>query len=142
MEDIVKYLGFKYGFDKSKNQYHCIDVCRMWYTDHGYEHCFDDGMKDPVSMEDFHERHQLRVLKYLLRHFTRVSSIQDLQHGDVVVFNIDGDLHTGIYLSTGQMLAMQVPCIVDVSTSAVFPKQMWQPVFYCGFHQELPKGRI
>ena len=136
MEDITKYLGFKYGFNKSKNQYHCVDICRMLYTDHGYKHCFDDGKVDPKTLQDFHERHQLRVLRYLLKHFKRVRNADDLQHGDVVVFNISGDLHTGIYLQTGQILAMQVPCIEDKSLSAIFAKQLWRPVFVCGFHQE------
>ena len=135
MEDITKYLGFKYGFNRKKNQYHCVDICRMWYKDHGYKHCFDDGKADPVSCEDFHKNHQLRVLRYLLKHFDKVRNIDDLQHGDVVVFNIDGDLHTGIYLENDNILAMQVPCITDSSLSAVFKPSYWKPVFFCGFHQ-------
>lgn len=135
MEDITKYLGLKYGFDKTKGQYHCADICRMWYKDHGYTHCFDDGKKDPVSCEDFHKNHQMRLLRYLLKYFNKVRDANDLQHGDVVVFNVDGDLHTGIYLQNGQILAMQVPCITNESLSAVFKRSYWQPLFYCGFRQ-------
>lgn len=76
------------------------------------------------------------MLRYLLKHFDKVRDIDKLQHGDVIVFNVDGDLHTGVYLQNGQILAMQVPCIENVSLSAVFKRSYWQPLFYCGFHQE------
>lgn len=136
MEDITKYLGWKYGFNKSENQYHCVDLCRAWYTDHGYKHCFDDGKAEPKTLEDFHANHQLRVLRYLLRYFTKVRDVNKLQHGDVVVFNISGDLHTGIYLQTGQILSMQVPCITNKSFSGLFREDLWKSYFVCGFHQE------
>lgn len=135
MEDITKYLGLKYGFDKSQGQYHCVDVCRMWYKDHGYTHCFDDGKTDPISCEDFHKNHQTRLLRYLLRYFSKIKNADDLQQGDIVLFNVDGDLHTGVYLQNGQILEMQVPCIPNQSLSAVFKRSYWQPLFFCGFRQ-------
>ena len=135
MEDITKYLGLKYGFDKSQGQYHCVDVCRMWYKDHGYKHCFDDGKTDPISCEDFHKNHQTRLLRYLLKYFSKIRNADDLQQGDIVLFNVDGDLHTGVYLQNGQILAMQVPCVTNKSLSAVFKHSYWQPLFFCGFRQ-------
>nr|DAD73598.1 MAG TPA: lipoprotein-like protein [Myoviridae sp. ctwmI4] len=137
MEDITKYLGLKYGFDKSQGQYHCVDVCRMWYKDHGYKHCFDDGKTDPISCEDFHKHHQTRLLRYLLKYFHKIRNADDLQHGDIVLFNVDGDLHTGVYLQNGQILAMQVPCVTNESLSAVFKRSYWQSLFFCGFRQLL-----
>ena len=72
-------------------------------------------------------------MKYFLRNFTVTKDSKNLNHGDIVAFNINGDMHFGIYLENDTVLAMQVPCIEGVSQSTVYKRKFWNNAFVCGF---------
>ena len=132
MENIEKYIGIYYGW-KSKYRMTCLDLCRQWYIDHGYKQNFDDGKIYPKSMDEFNKSHRFRLMKYFLRNFTVTKDSKNLNHGDIVAFNINGDMHFGMYLENDTVLAMQVPCIEGVSQSTVYKRKFWNNAFVCGF---------
>lgn len=132
MENIDKYIGIYYGW-KSKDRMTCLDLCKYWYSEHGYKQDFDDGKLYPKTMNEFNKHHRVRLMKYFLRNFTLVKDPEKLTHGDVVVFNVGGDLHTGIYLENGSVLAMQVPCLEGIAQSTVYKKKFWINAFKYGF---------
>lgn len=126
MEDLTKYIGLPYGFTDGK--YHCVDLCRLFYHDHGFIEDFDDHKPMPISLDDFNQHHKLRLLKYLIRNFDRSDNEDDAEYGDIVLFDILGDMHTGIYLEDGQILAMQVPCN-DQAISTIYKHKFWRYAF-------------
>lgn len=132
MEDIVKYLGLPYGF--TQGRYNCIDLCRLFYMDHGYSQDFENGTEMPCSMEDFNNNHRLRLLKYIMKNFDRDSDINNVRYGDLILFEVLGDIHTGIYIGDGNVLAMQVPCQEGKSLSCVYKKKFWSIAFKYCFH--------
>ena len=67
------------------------------------------------------------------RHFKKTQAAGELEYGDVLLFNVDGDYHLGIYLEYGRILAMQVPCLEGVSQSTIYGRAWWTPFFVCGF---------
>lgn len=131
-EKIYSLIGLKYGFSKDKN--HCVDLCRKFYALHDWKEDFRDGKDDPETLEEFNKHHKLRLLRYLLKNFDKVKDTYALEYGDVVIFDVLGDLHCGVFIGNGDIIAMEVPC-GEGSRSAVYKYKFWKQAFLCAFRR-------
>ena len=132
-----KYVGIPYvlngtGFDGVD----CLGLCRLFYKEHGWKQTFWDG-KEPITHETYGtDRSWGRLMRYLDKHMQRVEVERDedgdfvspveLEYGDVIVFNVRGDAHTGVYLQDGLVLAQMVPCIEGESSSVLYHRHIWE----------------
>lgn len=135
MKHIDKYIGIPHYFGESSHEKcDCIGLCRLFYREHGWENpLWDNG--GPVTEENFSKLSTWkRLYKYCLTRMDRVK-YDDLQYGDFVIFNIGGDIHTGIYVEYGKLLAMQVPTVYGKSTSTVYHRDWWTPFYKCSFRR-------
>lgn len=134
MENINKYIGIPHYFGESSfNKCDCIGLCRLFYREHGWKDTFDDGK--PVKKEHFSDVGVWRRLyKYCLTKMDRVE-YDELDFGDFVIFQIEGDLHTGIYLGYGDLLSMQVPTVYGETISTVYHRSWWTPFFKYSFRR-------
>ncbi|EEX70027.1 NlpC/P60 family protein [Mitsuokella multacida] len=135
MENVNKYIGIPHYFGESSfKKCDCIGLCRLFYRNHGWSHPIEDGK--PVDKDHFSEPSVWRRLyKYCLLNMTQVF-YDELSFGDFVIFKIDGDLHTGIYLGYGDLLSMQVPTVYGASTSTIYHRAWWTPFFKYAFRKE------
>lgn len=134
MEDLTPYLGQTFGYNEG--QCDCLTLCKKYYKAHGYKEDFTDGDEGyPTSLIEFERipSYGNRLTRYLIRHFKPTRKIEELEIGDIVLFEINGDMHTGIFVANEQVLCMQVPCEEGVSTSCVYKKRFWSPYFKYGF---------
>jgi len=123
--NVTKYIGipYKYGEDGYGGT-DCLGLCRLFYQEHQWKQTFRDG-KPQGTLED--KGQGFRLARYLTKHFTRIEQ-KDLQYGDILIFNVLGDPHLGIYIENGDILAMQVPCN-EMSRSMIYHKRFWQRAF-------------
>lgn len=136
MRDVNKFIGIPYkhnadGMDGSN----CIGLCRLFYKEHGWVQDFDDGkpVDDEKGVKEWH-----RLVKYMRQHFTQIKE-NELQYGDIIIFDVAGDLHTGIYLFNGLLLAMQVPCD-ETSRSTIYRRFWWYPCFKRAYRRKREKN--
>lgn len=139
MVDVNRFIGVPYVFGESSfNGCDCVGLCRLFYREHGWKDNFwDNG--EPITEENFalpptwH-----RLYKYCLTHMNRVK-YDDLTYGDFVIFQIAGDLHTGVYLEYGRLLSMQIPTIEGKSISTIYHRDWWTPFYKCSFRRRETK---
>lgn len=130
--DASKYIGIPYKHNaEQRDGCNCIGLCKIFYREHGWEQNFDDGkpVDDETGVREWH-----RLFKYMGQHFTKVIE-EELQYGDVVIFDVAGDMHTGIYLENGRLLAMQVPCN-ETSLSTIYRRKFWHPCFKAAYRRK------
>ena len=128
--DIDKFVGIKHKFNgRDFDGTDCIGLCQLFYKHHKFKQSWDDGKPVPPDWQ----KYKYRLLLYLNKHFKKTNNVNSLEFGDVVLFNVDGDPHLGIWLEYGRILAMQVPCLEGVSQSTIYPKHFWLNAFVCGF---------
>lgn len=128
--NINRFVGITHRFNgRSFDGADCIGLCHLFYREHGYSQVWNDGKPITENWRD----DKLRLLMFLRRNFTPTDDVDSLTYGDVILFNIDGDLHLGIYLEYGKVLAMQVPVCEGESQSTIYPKTFWLPAFVKGF---------
>lgn len=134
MENINKYIGIPHYFGESSfDKCDCIGLCRLFYREHGWKDTFDDGK--PVTKEHFSDVGVWRRLyKYCLTKMDRVE-YDELDFGDFVIFQIEGDLHTGIYLGYGDLLSMQVPTVYGETISTIYHRAWWTPFYKYSFRR-------
>lgn len=129
MNSIDKYIGIPYVFNgDTLDGTDCLGLCRIFYADHGWSQTFMDG-KPILSPSDRHNG--MRLGRYLFKNMRRVD-IDSMEFGDIMLFNIDGDAHCGIYVGCGDCLAMQVPC-GEQSRSMIYHKRFWKRAFKGAF---------
>lgn len=134
MEDISKFIGIPWRFGgDSFSGCDCVGLVRLFYREHSWSNDFTDGK--PVT-----EYHSFgvwrRLYSYCAKHMQKVD-FSDLKYGDFVIFAIDGDIHTGVYIGYGKLLAMQVPTVEDFSKSTIYHKSWWKPYFRYAFRRKL-----
>lgn len=132
-----KYIGIPHYFGESSfEKCDCIGLCRLFYREHGWKDDFWDNGK-PITEENFASPSTWRRLySYCLTHMERIF-YDELEYGDFVIFRIDGDIHTGIYLGYGKLLCMQVPTVYGESTSTIYHRQWWTPFFKAAFRRKI-----
>lgn len=133
MEDINKFIGVPYkSGGESMQGCDCIGLARLFYQAHGWKQDFRDG-KPIVAKEDASA--WKRLFRYMRVNFEKIE-ITQLTFGDIVLFEIERDIHFGIYLEYGQMLAMQVPCIDGKTMSTIYRRSWWMPYFKYGYRRK------
>lgn len=135
MDNIDKFIGIPFVFGTSSfKSCDCIGLCRLFYKEHGWSDTFwDNGEKiteDALACASTWKR----LYRYCRKNMDK-RAYGELSFGDFVVFCIAGDLHTGIYLSYGNLLSMQVPTIEGKSFSTIYHRDWWKPFFKYGFHR-------
>ena len=125
--ELDQFVGIKHKFNgRARDGVDCVGLCQLFYKSHGYAQTWDDGKPIPADWQKYKYRH-------LRKHFERTDDKNALAYGDILLFDVDGDYHLGIYLEYGRILAMQVPCLEGVSQSTIYPKNWWEPFFVVGF---------
>ena len=99
MQPTDKYIGKHYVFNgRTPDQFDCIGLLYLWGRDNGWNLDFSDGFPIP---HNWYEQSKYRMVRYLLKHMKRVEAPK---YGDVVLWEINGESHTGIYLGYNKVL--------------------------------------
>ena len=92
-----KFLGIDYtGVD-------CIGLCQLFYFEHGIELEFRDGRE---ILKEWYLTEPYRLARWLVTNFNRVKNRDELEYGDIILFEINGEGHTGIYIGDGKVLTI------------------------------------
>lgn len=104
MIDWNKYIGKPYVFNGRdlETGVDCVGLIYCLYKDQGWAIDFDDGQE---ILPDWFERDKFRFARYMLKHFDRADNISQLQEGDIIFFDINGESHVGIYCGYGKFLS-------------------------------------
>ena len=140
MFDSDRYIGIKHitGGD-TFDGCDCLGLVRLFYKEHGWPEEFWDG-GEPVTHENAHGKKAWnRLLRYFNRRLKKINNPDFLEFGDVVLFNVDGDLHLGIYMQEDLILAMAVPVDEGKTKSVLYHKRVWKQAFKKGYR--MWKGR-
>ena len=108
-----------------------MGLVQKFYKDHNYKIKFDDGQPWPT---DPNESFIFRLLKYLRKNLMQVSTINNLEYGDIVCLKSGG--HLGIYLGDYKILCMEFEAIDNVSKSRIYEKDEWIDKFKYGFKRK------
>ena len=133
VHDINKFVGIPHYFGESSfDKCDCLGLCRLFYREHGYKEHIEDG-KPIIEGKSFGAWR--RLYTYLLKNMDRVT-YENLRYGDLVVFGIEGEVHLGIYLSYGKLLAMQIPVKFGKTTSTIYHRDWWSRYFKYAFRRK------
>lgn len=132
-ENLSKYIGLIHKYQGSGNYCDCLNLVQMFYKDHGYKQDFNDGRPRPKTWGDYINHEPTRMVRYLVKNFKKTKNIDDLEYGDVILTNIAGDAHLGVYIGDGKALAMQIPVVEGKSKSTIYKRKFWEPYFKAGF---------
>jgi cell wall-associated NlpC family hydrolase len=99
-----KYIGVKYVFNGRdiNTGLDCLGLLQQFYKDQGWKEDFDDG--SPIEA-DWYETDKYRFARYMITHFDRVKSIDELDESDVILFEINGESHVAIWVGFGKFLS-------------------------------------
>lgn len=126
------YIGIKYKRLGDTHQgADCVGLVRLYYREHGWPERFLDG--EPILPSQSKASHMKRVVRYLRKTFDETKNPAELEHGDVMLFMVNGDLHLGLMLGYGDILSTQIPSIEDISLSTIYRRRWWMPFFRRGF---------
>lgn len=126
-QNIEKFVGLPFKFlGTDKTGVDCIGLCQYFLCSHGIEIEFRDGR--PIE-KDWFLTEPYRLIKWLFHNFDKVDNMYDLQYGDIVLFEINGESHTGIYIDNGKVLT-----ILEVFKKSMIMHLKARNMFYrCGF---------
>ena len=130
MENIDKYIGIPYKFNGRTRESgcDCLGLCYLFYKEHGWI-TLDDGK--PIT-KDWREKDPHRLARWFGKHFKVTRDPEQLEFGDILLFDVFGDTHLAIYLEYGRVLALQLPTR-DWSKSTIYHKDSWLHGFKAGF---------
>lgn len=132
MKDIGNFIGIPHYFgESSRTACDCIGLARLFYAEHGWQ-SISDGKPEDV---DEYKAQPFRILRYFLKNFDRIESIDALEYGDIVITKVLSEHHVGIYTEYQRLLTMEVPVIYGVTKSCIFKGHSWTPYFICGFRR-------
>lgn len=129
-----KYVGIKWGFNKSSYQEcDCIGLMSLIYREQGWHQTWDDGK--PIE-EDWFIKSPYRLARYLIENFQRTSSIEELEEGDIVYLRVDGEGHVGCWIGYGKVLHIP-PNNKGIKTISYITKMsLLKKAFVCGFKRK------
>lgn len=130
MENIDKYIGIPYKFNGRTRESgcDCLGLCYLFYKEHGWI-TLDDGK--PIT-KDWREKDPNRLARWFGKHFKVTRDPDELEFGDILLFDVFGDTHLAIYLEYGRVLALQLPTR-EWSKSTIYHKDSWLHGFKAGF---------
>lgn len=92
-----KFLGIDYdGVD-------CIGLCQLFYFEHGICLEWRDGRE---IEQDWYVKEPFRLVRFLHLHFNKLKNMDDMKYGDIALFEINGEGHTGVYVGNGKVLTI------------------------------------
>lgn len=129
-QDLHKFIGIPYKFlGTDFDGCDCIGLCQLFMRSHGIDITWRDGR--PIR-KDWYLTEPFRLARWLCTYFNKVPSIDALQYGDIVLFEINGESHTGIYVGNAKVLT-----ILEVFKTSMIMHLKKQNVFYqCGFRMK------
>lgn len=132
-DDLSKYIGKIHKYQGHGKYCDCLNLVEMFYKDHGYKQDFNDGKPRPKTFAEYKKKCPTRIVRYLLKNFTVTKNPNELDYGDVILTNVGGDMHLGVYVGDGKALAMQIPVVEGKSKSTIYKRKFWEWYFVAGF---------
>lgn len=136
-ENLNKYIGKIHRYQGKGDYCDCLNLVQQFYRDHHYKQDFNDGQERPATYEEYKKKCPMRMIRYLVNNFQKVTDIRSLGYGDVVLTDISGDAHLGVYVGDDKVLAMEIPVIEGKSKSTIYKGRYWKPYFKAGFKKEV-----
>lgn len=126
-QDLTKYIGLPYKFlGTDFTGVDCIGLCQLFLCEHGIDIEIRDGR--PIT-KDWYLTEPFRLARWLIKNFNKVENMYELQYGDIVLFEINGESHTGIYIGEYKVLtileAFKKSMIIHLKANNMF--------YQCGF---------
>ena len=125
--DVNKYIGIPYLFaGHSFDGADCIGLARLFYHEHHYLPELYDGEFE----KDWWKKDKNRMVRWLVKNMTKVD-IENVEYGDFMYFNINGEGHCGIYVGNGKMLSTFPPSTpqwdgsILPDESMLIPRRIW-----------------
>lgn len=133
--DSDKYIGIVHRTNGDTfDACDCLGLVRLFYREQGWPLTFwDNG--EPITKDNFNTgKSWKRLFRYLNENMDMTKDADSLQYGAVVVFVVNGDMHLGVYVGHGMVLAMAVPVKEGKSTSTLYHKRVWKLAFKRGYN--------
>lgn len=103
-QNLEKFVGIPYKFlGTDYTGLDCIGLCQLFYFEHGIPLEFRDGRE---ILKDWYLTEPFRLARWLVTNFDRIRNRNDLEYGDIILFEINGEGHTGIYLGDAKVLTI------------------------------------
>lgn len=126
-QNIERFIGLPYKFlGTDFNGVDCIGLCQLFLNEHHIPVIIRDGR--PIT-KDWYLKEPYRLARWLFKNFDKIDNIDDLRYGDIVLFEINGESHTGIYIDDYKVLT-----ILEVFKKSMIIHLKKENIFYqCGF---------
>lgn len=126
-QNIEKFIGIPYKFlGTDYTGVDCIGLCQLFLNEHGYAIKFRDGRE---ITKDWYLTEPYRLARWLIKNFDKIDNMEDMVYGDIILFEINGESHTGVYLDNGKVLT-----ILEVFKKSMIIHLKRRNVFYqCAF---------
>lgn len=129
-QDLSKFVGLPYKFlGTDFTGVDCIGLCQLFFNEHGYPIEIRDGR--PIT-KDWYLTEPYRLARWLVKNFDKINNMEELRYGDIVLFEINGESHTGIFVDNGKVLT-----ILEVFHKSMIMHLKKRNIFYqCGFRMK------
>ncbi len=134
------YVGIPYKFAGwTHDGADCIGLVRLIFHEQHWKPAIYDG----EFSRDWWKTEPYRMLRFFVKNFDIIKEEHDLQCGDVMYFDINGEGHVGIYLDYGKLLTTfpanckQWDGSVLPDESMIVPRRIWEKGFKCGFRRRI-----
>lgn len=98
MTDLKKFIGVPYKFlGETFEGFDCIGAIKLYYRERGWPLVESDGK--PIDT-DWYQKDKYRLARYFLKHFDRISDVELLRDGDIIMFEINGEAHVGVMVDS------------------------------------------
>ncbi|WP_312562115.1 NlpC/P60 family protein [Anaerospora sp.] len=127
------FIGIPWKFNgRDKNSgVDCIGLLVEFYKTHQWQPSFDDGK---LIDREWFVKEKYRMLRYFIKYFEKTRSIAALEYGDIVLFEVYGEHHTGIYLEYDKFLSTFPPKNAAITSYSFIDRlSYWGQFFVCGF---------
>lgn len=103
-QNLEKFIGIPYEFlGTDYTGVDCIGLCQLFYFEHGIDLEFRDGRE---ILKTWYLNEPYRLARWLITNFDRVKNRNELEYGDIILFEINGEGHTGIYIGNAKVLTI------------------------------------
>ena len=125
-QNLDRFVGIPYkflgtGFDGAD----CIGLCQLFFYEHGIMLEWRDGR--PID-RDWYVKEPYRMVRWFYKYFDKLK-YEELQYGDVVLFEINGEGHTGICVGSHKVLTI----LEQFKKSMIMRLNHGNVFFKCGF---------
>lgn len=130
-QNLERFIGLPFKFlGTDFTGVDCIGLCQLFLCEHGYNIEIRDGR--PIT-KDWYLTEPFRLARWLFNNFDKIENIDSLQYGDIVLFEINGESHTGIYIGNYKVLT-----ILEIFKKSMIIHLKKSNIFYqCGFRKKV-----